>query len=604
MVTIFSNIFDKRPYYISLDAALSRIKNGKSKKAISEIRSMMSKDRADKLKQYLPSVCFSGKFKERTDSGLIEHSGFIILDFDDLDDIVTKKENISLNPFVYACWVSPRGNGIKALVRIAEGSKHKEHFEALKEIFPDIDRSGINPSRVCYESWDPDIYINTDAIQFTKTKKTEYVEIKQKVDAYSEIFNNLLVWLTNRGDAFVTGERNLFIFKLASACCRYGIDSETAENLICNEFVTGESDFQRSEAERTIKSAYKSNSYGSAVFEKGKLIEKTTRNEIILKSDIIDINVKPKDTIFGDDVYDSYLTLYDNGYQKVNQLGIPTLDEHFKAKKGEITLLSGIGNYGKSSFLNWYLLCRAVVFGEKFAIFSPENYPPHEFYFELTEMLLGADLTPKNTKRPGREISSNAFKFISNHFFYVYPKEVSPTPQYIKEIFLELIIKEKVDGCVVDPFNQLSNDYNVVNGRDDKYLETFLSDCTKFAQLNDQYFFIVAHPKMMRKDPDGNYPCPDVFDLSGGAMWNNKMDNILIYHRPNHQKDPTDQTCTLTTKKIRRQKQVGIKGTVEFELLRQTRRFLFEGKDYLNVFVRDSGLDFVYKQLELEEAPF
>lgn len=604
MVTIYKNIFDKKPHYISIHQALSRICNGKSFEMITEIRNCLSKEKADKLKQNLPSVCFSGKFSERNDKGLIEHSGFIILDFDEVDSVKDKKNSLKKFPYIFSCWISPRGNGVKALVKIADGSKHKEHFEALKEIFTEIDRSGINVSRVCYESYDPDIYINTSAEIFKSVKKIDLIELSEKVNERLEIFKNLLIWLTNKGDAFVTGERNLFTFKLASACCRYGIDVHSAENMIVSEFVNNNSDFQKSEAIRTIKSAYKTNLFGTAIFEKGKLVEKATRSEIILNSDIYDINIKPKDVIYGDDVMESRINLFDNGYQLTNPIGIPSLDDHFKAKRGEITLLSGIGNYGKSSFLNWYLLLRAIAFDEKFAFFSPENFPAQEFYFDLTEILLGCDLTPNNQYKPSKEIFINASKFISSHFYYVYPKTISPTPEYIKERFLEMIIKEKITGCVIDPFNQLTNDYNSTSGRDDKYLETFLSDCARFAQENDQLFFIIAHPKMMRKDADGNYPCPDVFDLAGGAMWNNKMDNILIYHRPNHQKDPKDSKCTLTTKKIRRQKQVGKKGELDIELHRQSRRFLFDGKDYMNKIIIERGLDFVYKQMDFEEAPF
>ena len=42
--------------------------------------------------------------------------------------------------------------------------------------------------------------------------------------------------------------------------------------------------------------------------------------------------------------------------------------------------------------------------------------------------------------------------------------------------------------------------------------------------------------------------------LSGGAMWNNKMYNILVYHRPAHQQDPTSPAAELHFKKIKRQK--------------------------------------------------
>lgn len=606
MVTIFKNIYDKQPYYITVDAALDRIKSGRSMQQIYEIRKQLSKDRADKLKSNLPAVCFSGKFTERKDECLQEHSGYIVLDFDNVEDVRALQTDVISQKFVYACWVSPRGNGLKALVKIADGKKHREHFAAIQEIFPQVDNSGKNESRVCYESFDPEIYINTNAEAFRKTKKVETVKVAEALTANKEIFDKILVWLTNKGDAFVTGERNIFIFKLASACCRFGINEHEASSLIGAEFVSRDNSFANSESERTIRSAYKANGskFGSAVFDREVLVEKTTKSEIKIDPSIFDTEIRPKDVIFGEDVKHGALSIYDNGYESVESLGIPDLDDFFKSKRGEITLLSGIGNYGKSSFLNWYLVCRMVKFNEKFALFSPENNPAHEFYHDLVEILLGSDCTPLNKFRPKKSEYEAAYDFVSKHIFYVYPKEIAPTPEYIKERFLELIIKEKVDGCIIDPFNQLTNDYNSSGGRTDKYLETFLSDCTRFAQINSQYFFIVAHPKLMRKDPDGNYPCPDVFDIADGAMWNNKMDNILIYHRPNHQKDPTSPICELATKKIRRQKQVGKKGTIEFELYRPSRRFYFRGIDNLSKLIHERKLDFEPKQLELDSAPF
>lgn len=606
MVTIFKNIYDKQPFYITVDAALDRIKSGRSMQQISEIRKQLSKDRADKLKSNLPAVCFSGKFTERKDECLQEHSGYIVLDFDNVEDVRSLQTDVISQKFVYACWVSPRGNGIKALVKIADGKKHREHFAAIQDIFPQVDNSGKNESRVCYESFDPEIYINTEAVSFRKTKKVETIKVAEALTANKEIFDKILVWLTNKGDAFVTGERNIFIFKLASACCRFGINEHEASSLIGAEFVSRDNSFANSESERTIRSAYKANGskFGSAVFDREILVEKTTKTEIKIDQSIFDSDIKPKDVIFGEDVKQGALSIYDNGYESVKALGIPDLDDHYKSKIGEQTLLSGIGNYGKSSFLKWYLVCRIVKFDEKFAIFTPEESPAQEFYHDLVEILLGADCTPTNNFRPKKSEYEAAYDFISKHVFYVYPKEIAPTPDYIKERFLELIIKEKVAGCVIDPFNQLSNDYNSAGGRTDKYLETFLSDCARFAQINSQYFIIVAHPKMMRKDPDGNYPMPDVFDLADGAMWNNKMDNILIFHRPNHQKDPTSPICELATKKIRRQKQVGKKGTIEFELYRPSRRFYFIGIDNLSKLIQERKLDFEPKQLELASAPF
>jgi len=582
MITIFSNIFSKEPFYISVDTALDRIKKGASKQKIDEIRNCMDKERANTLKKNLPSVCFSGQFKEREDNKLVEHSGYIVLDFDDIDLIDEFKDSLRSDKYIHSAWVSPSGNGIKALMKIADGKKHREHFQAIIVKYPSIDKSGINESRVSYESYDPDIYINPNPVIWTKTQKIEKVFEPQRIESNNDKFPKILKWLTNKGAAFQTGERNIFIFKLASACCRFGINEDECVNLCSNEFLS-DNTFTNSELNRTVRSAYKKSQsiFGTAYFEKDILTDRITNSEIKvaeIDADIYDPDIKPKDVIFGEDVKDLAISIYNNGFNQVKEVGIPELDEFFKMKKGEITLLTGIGNYGKSSFLKYYLLYRVIVLGEKFALFAPEDNPAEEFYHSLTEIYLGCDLTPNNIHRPSQNVYERTYDSISKSIFFIYPKDIAPTPAYIKERFLELIIKEKISGCIIDPFNQMANDYGQ---RSDKYLETFLADCSRFAQINDVCFLIVAHPKALRKEGHANYPCPDIYDIADGAMWNNKMDNILVYHRPNHQQDPTSPICELHTKKIRRQRTVGKKGVLTFELDWKKRRYLFNGTDYL-----------------------
>jgi hypothetical protein len=594
MVTIFKNVFSKEPVLITLETALNRIKIGKSKQRVLDIRLQIDKDRRNELKVNLPSVFFSGSFKGTESTDLLEHSNFIVLDFDDvttnpdIELIEQAKQELIKNKYIYACWISPSGNGLKGLVKVADGNKHEEHFTALQEEFKGLDKSGKNVNRHCFESYDENIYINNASKVFTKTKKIESVIEVVKLESSSKVFQNILVWLSNKGDAFVKGERNFFIFKLASACCRFGINENEAYSL-CKLSFANESSFSDRELLRTIKSAYKSNasSFGTAEFSNDVLIDKVSRKEIQTKEidpDIYNVDIRPKDVIFGEDVKENALNLYRNGFEKLEGIGVDELDTYFKFKRGEISLLTGIGNYGKSSFLKWYLVMRILLHKEKFALFAPEDNPAEEFYHDMVEIILGMDCTPRNLNRPSENVYSDTYDFISKHLFYVYPKEIAPSPDYIKERFLELIIKEKISGCIIDPFNQMSNDYNSSGGRTDKYLETFLSDCSRFAQNNDVYFLIVAHPKLMKKDTTGSYPCPDVFDVADGAMWNNKMDNILVYHRPDHQTNPNSNICELHTKKIRRQKTVGKKGLINFALDRRTRRFYFGGKDYLAMF--------------------
>ena len=593
MITAFKNIWSKEPHYISVELALNRIKNGNSKKLVEEIRNTLDKEKAAELKKNLPCICFSGKFgSDRKDEQIISHSKYLVLDFDNVYELRDKQTEIISNPFIYACWVSPSGNGLKALVKIADGKKHREHFEALEEIFPEIDKSGKNTSRVCYESFDSEIYINLNADVFKKIKKTEKIVTFERTTDDHKIFKNLLTWLTNKSEAFVTGERNNFIFKLACACCRYGIPEQTANGLIHNEFISN-SEFTNREADSAISSAYRVNSknYGSASFDKEQLVDKITRKEVEVEKVVFDEEGKLKDVIYGIDVKEQALFLYETGYATVNGIGVKEMDDSFKPKKGEITVLTGIGNYGKSSWKKWYQAMRMILYGEKFATFSPEDNPPEEYYHDFVEILLGCDCTPSNPNRPSRQVYEYTYDFVCKHIFYVYPKNVTPTPQYIMEVFLQLIVKEGVDGVDIDPFNQLANNYQNFGGRD-KYLEWVLSLFSRFSQINNVYFWIIAHPIKMLKGSDGNYPCPDVFDIADGALWNNKLDNILVYHRPYGQTDPQNPTCEFHSKKIRRQKIVGKKGFFLFEMLFRTRRFFFNGLDPLQKILNEKNITF------------
>jgi len=606
IATIFKNIFSKDPHFITIEKALERIKKGSSKELVTEIRNTLDKEKANKIKLNLPSVCFSGKFGvDRKDDQLIEHSGFIVLDFDDISDLRDKQTEIISNDFVYACWVSPSGNGLKALVKIADRSKHREHFQSLQDIFPEIDRSGINVSRVCYESFDADIYINENATVFTKAKKIEKIIVSeiQNVDD-SENFRRILKWLTNKNDAFVTGERNTYIFKLASACCRFGIEENAALGLISAEY-TVSNDFTMSEMKSAVKSGYRANrgNFGTASIQKEKLVNKTTNFEIDVKKEFTEENgenYRIEDVVYGIDVKDRALLINEKGFEKIMGVGVPELDYLFKPKRGEISLLTGIGNYGKTAWQKSQILSRIIMYGEKVATFSPEDTPAEEYFHDYVEMILGCECTPFNPNRPSNEVYEAAYDFISKHIFYISAEMLSPTPQYIKEKFLELIVQEKVDFCCIDPFNQMTNDYKGFGGRTDKYLETLLSDFSRFAKKNDVYFWIVAHPKLMERDRSGNYKCPDVFDVADGAMWNNKMDNITVYHRPYAQTDPNNPLAEFHSKKIKK-KSVGRKGFVLAEYLWDRRRFYIAGKDFIQDMLNKKGYDF-WKRKEASQA--
>ena len=101
----------------------------------------------------------------------------------------------------------------------------------------------------------------------------------------------------------------------------------------------------------------------------------------------------------------------------------------------------------------------------------------------------------------------------------------------------------------------------------------------------------------MVKASNGNYPCPDVFDIADGALWNNKLDNILVYHRPFAQTEPQNPMCEFHSKKVRRQKIVGKKGFSVFEMYFKTRRFFFNGFDPLQYHLNEKNITFKTESL-------
>ncbi len=168
LITVFKDFSEtKSPNYISADKMLDRIKNCGVKQQIDEIRAEKNKKRRSALKKKLPCILWSGKFTQRSDKHITQHSGLVILDFDHVPNVEELKKVVSAHPFVYAAFISPSGDGLKVLVKIpAEPENHRSYYRGLMKIFPAIDPTSINESRICYESVDPEIYINTNAVVF------------------------------------------------------------------------------------------------------------------------------------------------------------------------------------------------------------------------------------------------------------------------------------------------------------------------------------------------------------------------------------------------------------------------------------------------------
>lgn len=270
---------------LELSDVLNAIQNGAFKERIEYLRSL-HKDEYDLAKKRLPHFTPSAVFgAARKPEFIQEYNSHIILDIDHIGYEKAKrlKEVLALFSHCRAAFLSPGGDGLKILVLTdSTQATHAAVFKQAADFYEEhlgvaIDRSGIDPNRCCFVSWDPDLYLNENPVKFKSTPAepqsiASQPERKMFVprdlnDPYDDesIFEEM-VWFTERLEEYHRGNRNNFIYKLANNLNRHGIDVFTAEQMIRERY----NDLPSKEIIHTVRSAYRNwaehNMYGNLKF--------------------------------------------------------------------------------------------------------------------------------------------------------------------------------------------------------------------------------------------------------------------------------------------------------------------------------------------------
>lgn len=181
-VSIVPNATDTRTSTTTLRKALNAIRSGKWATKIARLRQAYEQAASEPdatpdsirnatgaLKKALPAALFSGTFSERHDKHLLVHSGLICADLDHLDGRLTEiKQATRSDPHVLAAFTSPTGTGLKVIFRAPPGSEHHDAFRACRQHVArtyglPIDEACKNVSRMCFVSYDPELYAADDA---------------------------------------------------------------------------------------------------------------------------------------------------------------------------------------------------------------------------------------------------------------------------------------------------------------------------------------------------------------------------------------------------------------------------------------------------------
>lgn len=277
-ISIYKNSFDKIGNIVGYRKILEAVKEGKWSDVINSARKNIEEENQeeyDKIKLYnVPCVTFSGEFSKGQDSGLTKYTGLMCIDLDKLppDQINLYCISFKEDKYIYSYFVSPSGKGIKILVRLSSSSEyHLQAYLSLENYFKTkyaliTDPKCKNISRLCYVSYDPNLYINEDSEIWqvdTKFKtagitSNEFDKRPEKFKGYvvskdaKQAFTICIKW-TERHHQYVDGNRNNYIHILACNLNRAGVFMQDSILLCHNEYP----DLPLREVEQCIKSAYK-----------------------------------------------------------------------------------------------------------------------------------------------------------------------------------------------------------------------------------------------------------------------------------------------------------------------------------------------------------
>ena len=527
-VTIFKNVFDKKaPHHIPLQQALDRIQNGKSSTLVSKVR-----DGDKTKKQELPVVCFSGEFSSRSDEALFEHSGFIILDFDHVDVDATKRA-LATDDFIHSCWTSPSGQGVKALVKVTNPERHRDHFRALVKYFErthglELDESGINESRACFESFDPDIIIKDDYQKFGHFT-TEHAEAQTPTnEAYDHTDYMKLNLACRMIRQAQDGEKWITLNRAAILCGGYvaagRMEEEEVIRVLFREVCKRDVD-NEDHAKQTI----------IAGVEKGKQTpirdiideEKSVQREMLL-------NDGDMSFISSDDEDFRWIDDFSQGKVEIGlDTGDPKLDEYFRYKK-EFVIVNGHSNVGKTTTMLYLIANSSVRHGWKWVIYSSENRTA-SVKMSLMQFAMDkkvADMTYLERKQ--------AYKWVQEHFTIINNNAVYSYSDII--LFMEKVMRQQpVDAIFVDPYNSLKLDMKGSKiGVHDYHYEA-ASEFLTFSKANNVAVWLNMHAvteAQRRKGDDGLPVAPYAEDTEGGGKFVNRADCFMTIHRKVQAMDP------------------------------------------------------------------
>jgi hypothetical protein len=190
-VAVLKNVFCKRPQNEPIISILYKIRNGEWTQKVADLRKtrMLGEQEYSDAKKYLPAFMASMSSKGGSKAqDILSHSGLLQIDIDKLgaDRAASARDQLGKDRHIVAAWISPSGEGVKALMRIpASGDDHEAAFLSAEKYVADrynytIDKSCKNVNRNCFVGADPHLVFNFAAEILPITASSGAIEKPQR----------------------------------------------------------------------------------------------------------------------------------------------------------------------------------------------------------------------------------------------------------------------------------------------------------------------------------------------------------------------------------------------------------------------------------------
>lgn len=232
-----------------------------------------------------------------------------------------------------------------------------------------------------------------------------------------------------------------------------------------------------------------------------------------------------------EDLSDRIDHLYKHGWERGVSTGWDEVDQFFTVRPGELTVVTGIPNSGKSNWVDALAVNLAAEHGWRFGIFSPENQPLEDHMARVIEKYARSPFADGPTERMDPQTLRMSKAWVQEHFFWILPDEDTEwTIDTVLDRARALVFRKGIRALIIDPWNELEH-FRPNGMSETDYVSISLKRMRQFARHQGIHLFVVVHPTKLYRDKEGNYPVPTLYDCNGSAHWRNKADNGMCVWR-------------------------------------------------------------------------